>query len=695
MEKFVHLHLHTEYSLNDAMIKAKALGKRLKELGMSRVAITQHGNMYNMPEEYKKLKDEGIEPIIGMEAYIVRNHKSKGSKEDSANNHLVLLCKNKTGYDNLRELATTAALEGFYYKPRIDRGLLRKHSEGLIGCSACLGGTVNQFLLNNDYESAKRDALEYLDIFGEGNFYLEIQRHGLPEQDKINPMIIRLSRETGIPLIATNDSHYIYKDEWEAHDVLMAIQAKTTVDDTKRKIYGSHEFYVKSPEEMMELFADIPEAIENTVKVADKCHVELEFGENKIPHFEVPASYFVGSSEDLLRKVVIEGAEERYPMPLSDEVMERIDFELSVINTMGYCDYFLINWDFFRFCREGSYVIGDGVKSGWIPILTGPGRGSGAGSIVAFCLDITNIDPLKYNLLFERFLAIERVTMPDIDSDFQTDRRQEVIDYVVYKYGRNAVSQVITFGTMAARAVIRKVGKAIDAPFALYDKIAKMIPQEVGITIQKALEVNADLRTLYTTNPDVNYLITTSMKLEGLPTSTGTHAAGVLITGKEGVSANTPMWVNKAAIVTQYGKDLLEDLGLLKMDFLGLNTLQIISTACKFIKENHGVDVDLNELYKCKDLKPLELIRDGKTMGIFQLEGAGMTNFMKELKPESIEDIIAGIALYRPGPMGEIPKFLANKRNPDNIRYNLKGLNEILDETYGIIVYQGATCFHI
>lgn len=412
-DEFIHLHTHTQYSLNDGMIKAPELALKLKELGMSKIAITQHGNMFNMPEEYKILQDEGIELIIGMEAYIVKDHTSKKNKEDSSNNHLVLLCENNEGYKNLKTLATHAALYGFYYKPRIDKELLRKYHKGIIASSACLAGTVNRFLLEGKYEEAKREALEYQDIFGEGNFFLEIQRHGLEEQDQINPLILKLSRETGIPLIATNDCHYLNKEDWEAHDVLMAIQAKTTVFDTKRKVYSSHEFYVKSAQEMKALFSDAPQAIENTVKVANRCHVELEFGTNKIPHFDVPEDYFKGTSEEFLRFLVVKGAKERYGEVLSDEVNERIDFELDVINKMGYTDYFLINWDFFRFCREGSYDLRQGKLDDWDPILTGPGRGSAAGSIVAYCLDITKLNPLKYDLLFERFLGLERVTMPD------------------------------------------------------------------------------------------------------------------------------------------------------------------------------------------------------------------------------------------------------------------------------------------
>jgi len=686
--KFYQLHDHTEKSLNDGMIKVKKLAKKLKEQGVDKFAVTEHGEMMDMPAAYLALKDEDIELIVGMETYVAPRKRSDKEKSegDDANYHLVLLAENNEGYDNLKILASEAALNGFYYKPRVDKELLRQYHKGIIASSACLGGSINQFLLEDKYEEAKLEALEYLDIFGEGNFFLELQRHGLREQEQIEPMILRLSRETGIPLIATNDCHYLNKEDWEAHDILMAIQAGTTIDDTKRKIYTSHEFYVKSPEEMIHLFRDVPEAIENTVRIADRCHVELEFGVNKIPPFKLPNGY-KGTENDFLREIVEGNAKIKYS-GISEEVQERIDFELEVIERMGYVNYFLINWDFFRFCREGTYEIEDAPNTDWDPILTGPGRGSGAGSIVAYCTDITKIEPLQFNLLFERFLSPERVSMPDIDSDFEDTRRQEVIDYVVYKYGRECISQIITFGTLAARAVIRRVGKALDYPYAVCDKIAKSIPAEVGITIEKALAVNQSLRKAYDTDKSIKRLLDFSMQLEGLVTSCSTHAAGVLITDKKGVTAHVPLWENKGGIVAQFSKDYIEMLGLLKMDFLGLGTLGILGDAKRMIRANHGVNIDFDELYKLPTMEPLQLIRDGKTECLFQLNGAGMTAFMKELKPNSIEDIILGISMYRPGPMAEIPKLLYSKRNPNSITYEVDGLKYILDPTYGSIVYQ-------
>lgn len=686
-DKFVHLHTHTKYSLNDSMIDPKKLAKKLKEQGVTKYAITEHGVLMNMPEAYLALKDEGIELIVGMEAYVApRSRLQKEGREDAANYHLVLLCKNNEGYDNLKKIASDAALNGFYYKPRTDKEFLRKNCNGLIAMSACLGGSINKLLMKGEYEEAKREALEYLDIFGEGNFFLEMQRHGLPEQDKINPFIIKISKETGIPLVAANDNHYLNKEDWEAHDIQMAIQASTTIKDTKRKIYKSHEFYVKSPEEMIQLFGDVPEAIENTVKIAERCHVELEFGVNKIPPFALPKGY-QGSNEDFLREIIYKGANELYGA-LSDEIVDRIEFEFEVIRKMGYVNYFLITWDVFRFCKDGTYEINEEKDPNWDPILTGPGRGSGAGSIVSYSLGITKIEPLQYNLLFERFLSVDRISMPDIDSDFESSRRQEVIDYVVYKYGRESISQIITFGTLAARAVIRKVGKALDMPYSLCDKIAKMIPAEIGITIIKALDINKALRGLYETDQDVKKLLNFAMKLEGLPTNFSTHAAGVLITDNKGVTAHVPMWKNDSGIVAQYDKDLLEKLGLLKMDFLALKTLGTVGDARRSILRNHGVKINLDDIYKIPTLEPLKLIPEGKTECLFQLEGAGMTSFMKELRPDSIEDIIAGISMYRPGPMDEIPKFLYQKRNPSKIHYDIDGLNEILDNTYGTIVYQ-------
>lgn len=687
MDKFTHLHTHTKYSLNDAMIDAKKLAKRLKEQGVTKYAITEHGVMMNMPEAYIALKDEGIELIVGMEAYVApRDRTQKEGRDDATNNHLVLLCKNNEGYDNLKIIASDAALNGFYYKPRTDREFLRKHSNGLIALSACLGGSINKYLMANKYDEAKKDALNYLDIFGEGNFFLEIQRHGIKEQEDINPLIMRLSRETGIPLVATNDNHYLDKEDWEAHDIQMAIQAATTVKDTKRKIYSSHEFYVKSPEEMERLFADIPEAISNTIDIANRCHVELEFGVNKIPPYTIPKDYN-GTGDDLLKDMIYKGAIKLYG-EITDEIRERIEFEYSVIHKMGYVNYFLITWDVFRFCKEGTKELGMPIAEDWDPILTGPGRGSAAGSIVSFCLGITKIDPLKYGLLFERFLAIERISMPDIDSDFDSNRRQEVIDYVVYKYGRESISQIITFGTLAARAVIRKVGKALDMPLSMYDKIAKMIPTDIGIKIVKALEINQDLRKAYLSDPEVKKLLDFSVKLEGLPTNCSTHAAGVLITDSRGVTAHVPLWKNDSGIVAQFDMGLLEKSGLLKMDFLALKTIGVFGNARKSVMKNYGVNIDIDELYTIPTLDPLKLIGDGKTECLFQLAGGGMTGFMKELKPSGIEDIIAGISMYRPGPMNEIPRFLHQKRNPSSIHYDIDGLGDILNNTYGVIVYQ-------
>lgn len=684
---FIHLHTHSKYSINDAMINSKSLAKKLKEDGVTKYAITEHGCIMNMPEAYLNLKKAGIELIVGMETYVApRLNTNKEGRADAANYHLVLLCENDEGYYNLKQLASDAAINGFYYKARTDKKMLKKYHKGLIALSACLGGSVNQFLLEGNYEKAKKEALEYENIFGKGNFFLEIQRHGLEEQDKINPDIIRLSRETGIPLVATNDCHYLDKEDWQAHDILMAIQANTNIYDTKRKVYGSHEFYVKTQKEMTDLFSDIPEAINNTVKIANRCHVEIDFETSKLPPFTLPKGY-KGSNADFFNEIIYEGARKKYKN-ITDEIVERIEYEKSVISNMGFINYFLITWDFFRFCKTGAYNIGDKIDENWKPILTGPGRGSCAGSIISYVLDITKIDPLKYDLLFERFLDPSRISFPDIDSDFQTSRRQEVIDYVIYKYGRENTAQIITFNTMAARSAIRRVGKAINMNLSKYDKIAKMIPQELGITIEKALLINQELNSLYETDEDVRELINFAMKLEGLPNSTSTHAAGVLITDNLGVSTHVPMWVNDKAVVAQYDKDILESMKLLKMDFLGLRNLDVIDQCIEFIKINHNVDIDIEYLYTIPDLKPLELIREGKTAGIFQLEGDGMTSFMKDLQPKDIEDIIAGISMYRPGPMKKIPEFLANKRDPKRITYKLSGLEKVLDTTYGIMIYQ-------
>lgn len=684
---FVHLHVHTEYSLADANNKIGPLVKKAKELGMKAIATTDHGNIFSLPIFYKTCKDEGMKPILGMEAYVAPNQNiSKIANVDNANYHLVLLCENNQGYQNLIQISSDASLNGFYYRPRTDKQMLRKYHEGLICLSACLGGEIQKLLVADKYEDAKTVALEYNEIFGQGNFFLELQDHGIKEQLKINPMLVKLGRDTGIPLICTNDCHYIDRTGFKSHDVLMAIQAGKTIYDEKRKKYPCDEFYVKSPAEMYKLFGYVPEAIANTVKIADRCNVELEFGKNKLPAFDLPP-WFNGTNYDFLKKLCYEGAERVYG-EVSQEIIDRTEYEINVINNMGYNEYFLIVWDFFRFCLEGTMNYGEGIKDGWEEILTGPGRGSGAGSIVLFELGITKIDPLRYDLLFERFLDPSRISMPDIDSDFEYERRQEVIDYTILKYGRENVSQIITFSTMAPRACIRQVGKALDYPYSLYDAMAKMIPKEVGITLTKAIELNKDLENWYKTDDRVKELLDVAIELEGLPIYTGTHAAGVLITDRKGVTAHVPVWDNDGAIVAGYTMGILEEMGLLKMDFLGLRTLTVIKDAKEAIFKNHGIEINLDEIYQGDDKAPLKLIQDGFTHGIFQLEGNGMTGFMKELKPTSWEDVTLGISVYRPGPMQYIPQLLENRRNPENIQYRFESLRPILSGTYGILAYQ-------
>lgn len=686
-DKFTHLHLHTQRSLADAMLKEEELAKFIKEKGMHSVAITDHGNMFNAIQFYKACKREGIKPIIGMEAYVApRSNLLKQHGLDDANYHLVLLAENNEGYQNLINIASDASVNGFYYRARTDKRKLEQWHNGIIALSACLGGEVQHHLLKENYELAKETALIYDNIFGRGNFYLELQDHGIPEQKAVNEQLIQIHNETGIPLVCTNDCHYLNSDDYEAHDILMAIQAKTTVDSNKRKKYGSDQFYVKTPAEMYALFSYIPEALENTVKIAQRCNVVIEFGKNKLPPFYIPKD-FQGDNYDYLKRLVYQGIEKNYSV-ITEEIKERTEYELSVVRNMGYVNYFLIVWDFFRFCKEGTDEPGKPSPEGWEPILVGPGRGSGAGCILLYGLGITKIDPIRYNLMFERFLDPSRVSMPDIDSDFQDNRRQEVIDYVIRKYGRQSVCQIITYGSMAARAVIRAVGRALDYPVSMQDKIAKMIPKEVDITIGDALKQNPDLFHLYDTDETVHHWLKVAMRLEGLPTYTSTHAAGVLITDEKGVTAHVPVWSNNGAIVCQYDMTILEELGLLKMDFLGLKTLGVFSEAMKMIEKNHGIKIDLDELYKCEDLKPLELLEDGKTDGIFQIEGAGLTSFVKELKPKNMEEWIAVIALYRPGPMQFIPQYLHNRRHPEDIEYPFPELKQILSETYGILTYQ-------
>ena len=690
-KKFTHLHLHTEYSLLDGSGKIENLISRAKELGMDSIAITDHGVMYGCVAFYKEAIEQGIKPILGCEVYVAaKSMDIKLNDKENSTHHLVLLVKNEEGYKNLMEIVSEASIRGFYYKPRVDHDFLREHSEGLIALSACLGGEVQYWHLKDNYEKAKEVALLYNDIFKEG-FYLEIQNHGMDEQRKVTEANIKLSKETGIPLVATNDVHYINKKDSASHDILMCIQTAKTVDDPNRRRYPSNEFYLKSQEEMWDMFSYVPEALENTTKIAEECNFDYEFHVSKLPKFPVPEGI---GPYDYLRQQCYLGLIDRYEVftefrnkPLNvDEVVdyfkeneeacgyiERLEYELSVIKQMGYVDYFLITWDFIRFSNENG-------------IPTGPGRGSAAGSIVAFTLGITKIDPIKYSLLFERFLNPERVSMPDIDSDFCYERRQEVIDYVVEKYGVNNVSQIVTFGTMAPRICIRDVGRAMNYSYAEVDRIAKMIPNMLGITIDKALEINPELKNAYNNEDRVKELIDVSKDLEGLPRHCSTHAAGVVIASKPLVEY-VPLQKNDESVVAQFDMTTLEELGLLKMDFLGLRTLTVMNDAVKMIKENQGIDINLDKI-DFEDKEVYKMIGEGKTAGVFQLESPGMTSFMKELKPDSLEDIIAGISLYRPGPMAEIPRYVECKQNPDKVEYVAPELEDILNVTYGVMVYQ-------
>ncbi len=661
MNEFVHLHVHTEYSLLDGSARIKELISRVKELGMDSIAITDHGAAYGVVDFYKEAVSQGIKPILGSEVYVAK--RSLYDKEPGIDNeyyHLVLLAKNMKGYKNLIKIVSKGFIDGFYYKPRVDHETIKKYSEGLIVLSACLGGEVQSYILSGNIKKAEETALFYKSIFKD-DFYLELQDHGIMEQKKVNKELINMSRKLDIPLVCTNDIHYINKDDAKAHEILLCIQTGKTMDDEDRMRFQTDEFYLKSPDEMKEIFKSVPEALENTIKIRDKCNFDFDFNKTYLPKFDVPEGI---SAEEYLRKLCYEGMKVRYK-DADDEVISRLEYELGVISHMGYVDYFLIVWDFIKFARDNG-------------IMTGPGRGSGAGSIVAYCLGITRIDPLKYNLLFERFLNPERVSMPDIDSDFCYERRQEVIDYVVEKYGKDRVAQIITFGTMAARGVIRDVGRALNFPYTEVDSIAKMIPFEIGMTIDKALSLNPELNKTYETDEKIKFLIDISKKLEGLPRHSSTHAAGVVIAA-EPIDDLVPLSRNDDTIVTQFPMGTLEELGLLKMDFLGLRTLTVIRDALNMIKETKGIEID-PEVFK--------MISDGKTEGVFQLESAGMTQFMKELKPDCFEDIIAGISLYRPGPMAEIPRYIENKKDPSKIVYATPQLKHILDVTYGCMVYQ-------
>ena len=666
---FTHLHVHTEYSLLDGSAKIKELVQRVKEMGMDSIAITDHGAMYGVVEFYKAALEAGIKPIIGCEVYVAEGSRFTKESKGGGYYHLVLLAENNEGYHNLIQLVSYGFTEGFYYKPRVDKELLRKYSKGIIASSACLAGEVSRSILNVSYEKAKEVALEYLDIFGEGNYFLELQDHGMREQKFVNEALVRMSRETGIPLICTNDSHYIYKEDAEPHDILLCIQTGKTVLDEDRMRYEGGQFYVKSPEEMYDLFSFAPEACENTAKIAERCNVSFTFHELKLPRFDVPDGK---TAERYLRELCYAGFEKKYPAG-KQEWKERLEYELSTIESMGYVDYFLIVWDFIKYAKDNG-------------IMVGPGRGSAAGSMVSYCLSITTIDPLQYDLIFERFLNPERVSMPDIDIDFCYERRQEVIDYVIRKYGEANVAQIITFGTMAARAAIKDVGRALAMPYAEVDRISKMIPTELGITIEKALRMNPDLRRAYEEEENIKRLIDTSMRLEGLPRHSSTHAAGVVICRKP-VMEYVPLSASDGQVNTQYTMTILEELGLLKMDFLGLRTLTVIQSATQEIERIHGIRPDMEHLPE-NDPAVYDMICQGKTEGVFQLESNGVKQFMRELQPCCLEDMIAGIALYRPGPMDFIPKYIAGKNAGGQVQYTHPRLAPILENTYGCIVYQ-------
>ena len=670
---FAHLHVHTEFSLLDGSNKIKECVSRVKELGMNSVAITDHGVMFGVIDFYRAAKAAGIKPILGCEVYVAPG--SRFDKEAVGNNddryyHLVLLAENETGYYNLMKIVSRGFTEGYYYKPRVDMELLEQYHEGIIALSACLAGEVQKNILRGMYGEAKAAACRYKDIFGEGNFFLELQDHGMEEQKLVNQSLLRMSQETGIELVATNDIHYTYADDVKPHDILLCIQTGKKLADEDRMRYEGGQYYIKSEEEMRKLFPYAQEAIDNTQKIADRCNVEIVFGEKKLPKYDVPDGF---TSWEYLNKLCYEGLERRYPGD-DPKIRERLEYELSVIKRMGYVDYFLIVWDFIKYARDHG-------------ISVGPGRGSAAGSIVSYCLGITSIDPLRYQLLFERFLNPERVSMPDIDVDFCFERRQEVIDYVVRKYGTDRVVQIVTFGTMAARGVIRDVGRVMDLPYAFVDGIAKMIPKELNITLGKALQSSPDFKKAYDNDPQVKELIDMSMRLEGLPRHTSMHAAGVVISQKA-VEEYVPLSVGSdGSVVTQFTMTTLEELGLLKMDFLGLRTLTVIQDAVRLAEKSSGKEIDINAI-DYNDKKVLDYIGSGETDGIFQLESGGMKGFMKELKPQNLEDIIAGISLYRPGPMDFIPQYSKGKNHPELITYDCPQLEPILAPTYGCIVYQ-------
>ena len=670
---FTHLHVHTEYSLLDGSNKIKEYVARVKELGMDSAAITDHGVMYGCIDFYRAAKEAGIRPILGCEVYVApgsRFDKEAGGSSSGRYYHLVLLAENNQGYANLMKIVSKGFVEGYYYKPRVDLELLKQYHEGIIALSACLAGEVARYLTRSMYEDAKEAALRYQEIFGENNFFLELQDHGIAQQQMVNQQLMRLHEETGIPMVATNDVHYTYQDDVESHDILLCLQTGKKLADEDRMRYEGGQYFVKSPQEMAELFPYALEALENTHKIAMRCNVEIEFGVTKLPRYDVPEGY---TAWEYLNKLCFEGLQERY-QPVTEELKERLTYELNTIQNMGYVDYFLIVWDFIKYARDHD-------------IMVGPGRGSAAGSLVSYTLGITKLDPIKYDLLFERFLNPERVSMPDIDIDFCFERRQEVIDYVVRKYGKDRVVQIVTFGTLAARGVIRDVGRVMDLPYAQVDTIAKMIPNELNITIDKALKMNPELARVYAQDEQIHHLIDMAKRLEGLPRHTSMHAAGVVISQKD-VDEYVPLSrASDGTITTQFTMTTLEELGLLKMDFLGLRTLTVIQNAVHLIEKDTGIRLDMDKI-DYDDKKVLDSIGTGKTDGIFQIESPGMKNFMKELKPQSLEDIIAGISLYRPGPMDFIPQYIRGKNHPETITYDCPQLESILKPTYGCIVYQ-------
>ena len=669
---FTHLHVHTEYSLLDGSNKIKEYVKRLKELGMDSGAITDHGVMFGVIDFYKEAKAQGIKPILGCEVYVAPN--SRFDKEVTGGEdryyHLVLLAENNQGYSNLMKIVSRGFTEGYYYKPRVDMEVLKQFHEGIICLSACLAGEVQRDIFKGLYDEAKKAALRYEACFGKGNYFLELQDHGIPEQKTVNAALVRMSKELDIPLVATNDIHYTYAEDAQAHDILLCIQTSKLVTDTNRMRYEGGQYYVKSELEMRQLFPYAQEALDNTAKIADRCNVEIEFGVTKLPKFDVPEGY---DSWSYLNKLCFDGLAERYPDD-DGKLADKLHYELGVIQKMGYVDYFLIVWDFINW-----------AKSHDIPV--GPGRGSAAGSIVSYCLHITNIDPIRYNLLFERFLNPERVSMPDIDIDFCYERRQEVIEYVERKYGKDKVVQIVTFGTLAAKGVIRDVARVLDMPYNFADSISKMVPNELNMTLNRALELNPELRNLYEQNEQVHYLIDMCKKLEGLPRHTSMHAAGVVICQKPADEFVPLSRGSDGAITTQFTMTTIEELGLLKMDFLGLRTLTVIKNAVRNVEKTHGIVIDVDKI-DYDDKKVLASLGTGKTDGVFQLESQGMKNFMKELKPQNLEDVIAGISLYRPGPMDFIPSYIKGKNNPDLVTYETPQLEPILAPTYGCIVYQ-------